>query len=283
MWTLLVLVHAQHNPNPNPTIKYKIILILYFLILMIHYGSIMEYLKLWLLVSFWRRSCLFPPNNSANIGKSFLFKITNHNRPKWQIIILILGLNTLVYLWLQTVTFSNTVQCGVNNTHAPVLPLSSHAEELVLGEPGLYLQHFFSFTLRSVFFASAEFAEPLSIWLHDMLELAPLSLPPRLRFGDPSCSETHESHTFTTSREWNCTQSWGFTDRYGSSLAKHVRMQPELQRRDVEEESRCHIICVWLRALRSQSRTVRRRSPLQPGWLSLCDTESAMNSRKIYL
>lgn len=81
------------------------------------------------------------------------------------------------------------------------------------------------------------------------------SLPPRLRFGDPSCSEAQESHTYTTSRQWNCTQSWGFTDRYGSSLAKHVRMQPELQRRDVEEESRCHIICVWLRALRPQTRT----------------------------
>lgn len=35
------------------------------------------------------------------------------------------------------------------------------------------------------------------------------SLPPRLRFGDPSCSETRESYTYTTSRKWNCTQSWG--------------------------------------------------------------------------
>lgn len=47
---------------------------------------------------------------------------------------------------------------------------STRAEEADLGGVGiLYLQHFFSFTLRSVFFASAEFAEPLSIWLHDML------------------------------------------------------------------------------------------------------------------
>lgn len=83
-----------------------------------------------------------------------------------------------------------------------------------------------------------------------------LSLPPFALDSVIQAALKHRSHTHTQQAESEISRkSWGFTDRYGSSPAKRMRMQPELQRRDVEEESRCHIICVWLRALRSQSRT----------------------------
>ena len=72
-------------------------------------------------------------------------------------------------------------QCKVlcSKVHLWTLNRSSHAEEPTRskcnecdGNLGLYLQHFFSFILTSVFFASAEFAEPLSIWVLDMLKCA---------------------------------------------------------------------------------------------------------------
>lgn len=78
-----------------------------------------------------------------------------------------------------------TMQGVVFQVHLWTLNWSSHAEELTRskcnecdGNLGLYLQHFFSFILTSVFFASAEFAEPLSIWVLDMLKCV-LSLPHR--------------------------------------------------------------------------------------------------------
>ena len=66
---------------------------------------------------------------------------------------------------------------------APVDSKSSHAENVFISnycwKP--YLQHFFSFILRSVFLASGELAEPLSMWVLDMLKFGQSQLSFLLR------------------------------------------------------------------------------------------------------
>lgn len=142
------------------------------------------------------------------------------------------------------------MQGVVFQVHLWTLNWSSHAEELTRskcnecdGNLGLYLQHFFSFILTSVFFASAEFAEPLSIWVLDMLKCV-LSLPHRR----PGWSENRGIRHIAAS-------VYGFFFcffflHYVKNAAfffciRGDSMQDATTRGKDGDERRCHIIC-WL-------------------------------------